>query len=77
MDGKRIAAARNAKGWSQKYLGQKIGVSQQAIAKYEGPSGDVSGEKLLQLSEVPDSAPYEPRVRPAAFLASQKPQGPQ
>lgn len=52
MDGRRIAAARNAKGWSQEYLGQQIGVSQQAIAKYEGPSGDVSGEKLLQLSGV-------------------------
>lgn len=50
MDGRRISAARNAKGWSQEYLGQQIGVSQQAIAKYEGPSGDISGEKLLQLS---------------------------
>ena len=52
MDGRRIAAARNAKGWSQEYLGQQIGVSQQAIAKYEGPTGDISGEKLIQLSGV-------------------------
>ena len=25
MDGRRIAAARNAKGWSQEYLGQQTG----------------------------------------------------
>ena len=52
MDGKRIAAARKAKGWSQEKLGQMMGLSQQAIAKYEGPRGDVSGETLLQLSGV-------------------------
>lgn len=50
MDGKRIAAARNAKGWSQRKLGEIIGCSQQAIAKYESPRGDMSTDVLLSLS---------------------------
>lgn len=50
MNGKRIAAARRAKGWSQRKLGEVIGCSQQAIAKYESPMGDMSTDVLLSLS---------------------------
>ena len=35
MNNYRIAAARNAKGWSQKDLAKKIGTTQQQIARYE------------------------------------------
>ena len=77
MDGKRIAAARKAKGWSQEKLGQMIGLSQQAIAKYEGPRGDISGETLLQLSGVPNSVQNVLHVPLAAVLAPQQPQEPQ
>lgn len=50
MDGKRIAAARRAKGWSQRELGEVIGCSQQAVAKYESPKGDMSTDVLMSLS---------------------------
>lgn len=50
MNGKRIADARKAKGWSQERLGKAIGCSQQAIAKYESPKGDMPTEVLLSLS---------------------------
>ena len=33
--GEKIAAARKAKGWSQEALGEEIGVSVQAVSKWE------------------------------------------
>ena len=50
MNNYRIAAARNAKGWSQKDLAKKIGTTQQQIARYESGTNDVKSSVLLKLS---------------------------
>lgn len=50
MNGERIAAARKAKGMSQRRLGELVGVSQQAISKYESPNGDIDGDTLISLA---------------------------
>ena len=50
MNNYRIAAARNAKGWSQKDLAKKIGTTQQQIARYESGANDVKSSVLLKLS---------------------------
>lgn len=54
MNGYRIAEARKAKGMSQSELGLLVGVSQQAISKYESPKGDIDGEVLIALSAALD-----------------------
>lgn len=50
MNNYRIAAARNAKGWSQRDLAEKIGTTQQQIARYESGKNDVKSSVLLKLS---------------------------
>ena len=47
--GKNIADARLEKGWSQKDLAEKIGTSQQQIARYESGT-EVRANVLIQLS---------------------------
>lgn len=50
--GTRIAAARNAKGWSQKDLADRMSVSQPTIQRYESGKRDLDTEKLVSLSSV-------------------------
>ena len=52
MNGRKIAEARRARGLSQAELGRIMGVSQQAISKYESSKGDIDGETLKRLSSV-------------------------
>nr|DAU57164.1 MAG TPA: helix-turn-helix domain protein [Caudoviricetes sp.] len=49
--GARIAAERIRLGWTQQLLGEKIGVSQPAIAGYESGKREPSLDKLGQISE--------------------------
>lgn len=51
--GKNIADARLKKGWSQKDLAEKIGSSQQQIARYESGT-EVRANVLIQLSQALD-----------------------
>ena len=46
-----IVRARDAKGWTQRELARRMGVSQQAVQKWENGKSDISGERLAQLSE--------------------------
>lgn len=71
--GEKIKRAREARKWSQRDLGERIGVSQVAIKKIE--TGETAQSKHLpriaqtleiDLSElVPDLAPASGKVRPA------------
>lgn len=48
--GEKIAAARKAKGWSQEALGEQIGVSVQAVSKWENDQSKPDREHLVALS---------------------------
>ena len=48
--GEKIAAARKAKGWSQEDLGWKVGVSTQAVSKWENNLSEPDKDDLLRLS---------------------------
>lgn len=50
MAGYKIAEARIAKGWSQQKLAEKIGTTQQQIARYESGTNDVKASVLIKLS---------------------------
>lgn len=52
--GKRIAIARDAKGWSQGELGKKVGTTQQQIGRYESGANDVKSSMLIKLSAALD-----------------------
>lgn len=52
--GKRIAVARDSKGWNQAELGKRIGTSQQQVARYESGANDVKSSVLLKLSAALD-----------------------
>lgn len=49
---KRIEEARKLHGWSQSDLAEKIGTSQQQVARYEKPNADVKCSILMAVSEV-------------------------
>ncbi len=48
----KIIAERKKNGWSQEELAEKIGVSRQAVSKWEGAQTTPDLQKLLALSEV-------------------------
>lgn len=50
--GERIAAGRRAAGISQEALGERLGVSRQAISKWEGDAAVPELEKLIALSRL-------------------------
>ena len=52
--GEKIAAARKVKGWSQEVLGEKIGVSPQAVSKWESGKGEPDKNHLIKLSYLLD-----------------------
>ncbi len=47
----KIAEARRAKGWKQEDLAVRIGVTQQAVQRYETGKRDVKASMLVRLSE--------------------------
>lgn len=52
--GKNLQDFRKARGMSQEELAEKMGVSRQAIGKWESGSGYPEAEKLIELCEVLD-----------------------
>lgn len=48
----RIAAARRAAGMSQEQLGEALGVSRQAVSKWESGASDPSTVNLLALARL-------------------------
>ena len=50
--GEKIAAARKAKGWSQEDLGWKVGVSTQAVSKWENNQSEPDKDHLVMLSDL-------------------------
>ena len=81
--GQRIAMARAAKGWSQADLANKIGSTQQQVARYESGENDVKSSIILKMSAALnvtvsyllglDDSPQPtetPRIRPVPGEAS-------
>lgn len=54
MVGRRLAIIRSASKLSRKVLADKLGISQQQLAKYEMGTNRISVGKLFQLSEILD-----------------------
>lgn len=52
-----LVLTREAKGWTQRDLAMKSGLSQAAISKIESGAIDVSGERLRNLAQVLDCPP--------------------
>ena len=52
LTGKQILAARKAKGWSQARLADKVGVSTEAVSKWERDSYSPKGINAETLCEV-------------------------
>lgn len=50
--GEKIAAARKAKDWSQEELGEKVGVSFQAVSKWENGLSEPGLDHLVRLSDL-------------------------
>ena len=48
----KIIAERKKNGWSQEELAEKIGVTRQAVSKWEGAQTTPDLQKLLQMSNV-------------------------
>lgn len=52
MGSYKISEARRAKGWSQQVLAEKIGTTQQQIARYETGQRDPKADVIIKLSAV-------------------------
>ena len=50
--GKRISELRRKKGFTQEYVAEQLGVSRQAVSKWESDASYPSTENLLQLSDI-------------------------
>lgn len=57
--GKRIATLRRARGWTQEYLANRIGVGRQQISVWENGHQTVSGKNLLRLYDIFDVTPEQ------------------
>ena len=52
MIGSRIAEARKSNGWTQAQLASRLGVTQQAVQRYEKNERDLKSSTLIELSGV-------------------------
>ena len=50
--GRRIAALRKENGYTQEQLAAKLGISNQAVSKWENGSSDPSTSNLLALAKL-------------------------
>ena len=50
--GRRIQEARKAAGLSQESLGERLGVSRQAVSKWESGASDPSTSNLMALAKL-------------------------
>lgn len=57
--GKRIATLRRARGWTQEYLANRVGVGRQQISVWENGHQAVSGKNLLRLYDIFDVTPEQ------------------
>ena len=57
--GEKIAAARKAKGWSQEALGEEIGVSVQAVSKWENNLSRPDTDRLVKLCDLLEISLYD------------------
>jgi len=57
--GERLAAARQRAGLSQAELGEKLGLSQRAIAHWERRNSSLYPEQIVKLCRVLDVSPEE------------------
>ena len=63
--GRRIQEGRRAAGLSQESLGERLGVSRQAVSKWETGTADPSTSNLLALAKL-FGVPAEELLRQAA-----------
>ena len=83
--GRQLAAARRARGWTQESLAERVGVSRQAVAKWErgaalpGPGNLLALRQCLgdALPEPPDPAEGAVQNTPQTADASPDPAGPE
>ena len=52
MNSYKIAEARMAKGWSQREFAQRLGTTQQQVARYESGENDVKSSVIVKMSNV-------------------------
>ena len=57
--GKRIASYRKQQAWSQAELAEKLGVTSQAVSKWEGGISDPSTSNLIALAKLFDTTPED------------------
>lgn len=50
--GKNIRIYRKRYGWTQKYLGARIGVAAQQLQKYEAATNTISASKVIALADI-------------------------
>ena len=55
----KITMLRKRSGWSQEELAEKLGVSRQAVSKWENGSSDPSTTNLIALANLFDITPEE------------------
>ena len=55
----KITMLRKRSGWSQEELAEKLGVSRQAVSKWENGSSDPSTTNLIALASLFDITPEE------------------
>ncbi len=67
--GEKIAALRKEQGMSQEALGEKLGLSRQAVSKWEADQAVPTMDNLMELSKLFD-VPVDTLLRPDAELTS-------
>ena len=55
----KIAGERKKQGWSQEELAERLGVSRQAVSKWESGASDPSTANLIALAKLFGTTPEE------------------
>ena len=74
--GEKIAALRREKGFSQEALGEKLGLSRQAVSKWESDQAVPTMDNLVELSRL-FGVPVETLLRPDEPLPGKEQQPPE